>query len=63
VQDRMGFFWTEEVVNERLQQIMVSSFNDVVGFAEKFKVNTRLAAYMLAIDRVAYDTRLRGIYA
>jgi len=63
VQDRMGFFWTEKVVNERLQEIMVSSFNDVVAFAEKFKVNTRLAAYMLAIDRVAYDTRLRGIYA
>jgi glutamate dehydrogenase (NAD(P)+) len=42
---------------------MVSSFNDVVGFANKYRVNTRLAAYMLAIDRVAYDTRLRGIYA
>jgi glutamate dehydrogenase (NAD(P)+) len=63
VQDRMGFFWTEAVVNERLKDIMVSSFNDVVRFAEKFNVNTRLAAYMLAIDRVAYDTRLRGIYA
>jgi glutamate dehydrogenase (NAD(P)+) len=63
VQDRMGFFWTEAVVNERLKEIMVNSFNDVVGFSEKFQVNTRLAAYMLAIDRVAYDTRLRGIYA
>jgi glutamate dehydrogenase (NAD(P)+) len=63
VQDRMGFFWTEAVVNERLKDIMVNSFHDVVGFAEKFNVNTRLAAYMLAIDRVAYDTRLRGIYA
>ncbi len=63
VQDRMGFFWTEKVVNTRLRDIMVSSFNDVDGFAEKYQVNTRLAAYMLAIDRVAYDTRLRGIYA
>ncbi|HYP26600.1 MAG TPA: Glu/Leu/Phe/Val dehydrogenase [Blastocatellia bacterium] len=63
VQDRMGFFWSEAEVNSRLQEIMVSSFNDVVGFAEKYNVNTRLAAYMLAIDRVAYDTRLRGIYA
>jgi glutamate dehydrogenase (NAD(P)+) len=63
VQDRMGFFWNEQTVNTRLHEIMVSSFNDVVGFAEKYKVNTRLAAYMLAIDRVAYDTRLRGIYA
>jgi glutamate dehydrogenase (NAD(P)+) len=63
VQDRMGFFWNEEMVNTRLHEIMVSSFNDVVGFANKYRVNTRLAAYMLAIDRVAYDTRLRGIYA
>ena len=63
VQDRMGFFWNEETVNTRLHEIMVSSFNDVVGFATKYNVNTRLAAYMLAIDRVAYDTRLRGIYA
>jgi glutamate dehydrogenase (NAD(P)+) len=59
----MGFYWTESVVNERLGDIMVNSFKDVVAFAEKFQVNTRLAAYMLAIDRVAYDTRLRGIYA
>ncbi len=63
VQDRMGFFWNENLVNTRLHEIMVSSFHDVVGFAEKYRVNTRLAAYMLAIDRVAYDTRLRGIYA
>jgi glutamate dehydrogenase (NAD(P)+) len=63
VQDRMGFFWNEQTVNLRLHEIMVSSFNDVVGFAERYNVNTRLAAYMLAIDRVAYDTRLRGIYA
>src|SRR5678809_830264 len=62
VQDRMGYFWTEAVVNERLKEIMVNSFNDVVGFSQKFQVNTRLAAYMLAIDRVAYDTRMRGIY-
>jgi glutamate dehydrogenase (NAD(P)+) len=63
VQDRMGFFWNEQTVNARLHEIMVSSFNDVVSFAEKYQVGTRLAAYMLAIDRVAYDTRLRGIYA
>ncbi len=63
VQDRMGFFWNENTVNTRLHEIMVSSFHDVVAFANKYRVNTRLAAYMLAIDRVAYDTRLRGIYA
>lgn len=63
VQDRMGYFWNETTVNTRLHEIMVSSFQDVAGFADKYRVNTRLAAYMLAIDRVAYDTRLRGIYA
>jgi len=63
VQDRMGFFWTENEVNSRLSDIMISSFNTVVEFADKFKVNTRMACYMVAIDRVAYDTRLRGIYA
>ncbi|MBO0800699.1 MAG: Glu/Leu/Phe/Val dehydrogenase, partial [Blastocatellia bacterium] len=63
VQDRMGYFWKEEMVNERLQDIMVASFNDVVKYADSHSVNNRIAAYMLAIDRVAYITRVRGIYA
>jgi glutamate dehydrogenase (NAD(P)+) len=63
VQDRMGYFWKEEVVNERLSDVMVASFNDVVKYADAHNVDTRTAAYMLAIDRVAYDTRMRGIYA
>ena len=63
VQDRMGYFWREDVVNERLQDKMVASFNDLCRFAEAHRVDTRTAAYMLAIDRVAYDTRMRGIYA
>lgn len=63
VQDRMGYFWNEDTVNTRLGEIMVNSFHDVVRVAEKYNVNTRLAAYMLAIDRVAYDTKIRGIYA
>src|SRR6267154_845306 len=63
VQDRMGYFWREDVVNERLQDTMVASFNDLCRYADSHSVDTRTAAYMLAIDRVAYDTRLRGIYA
>jgi glutamate dehydrogenase (NAD(P)+) len=63
VQDRMGYFWKEEVVNERLQDVMCASFNEVVKYADRHEVDTRTAAYMLAIDRVAYDTRMRGIYA
>ena len=63
VQDRQGFFWNEQLVNERLEEIMVNSFNDVVGYADKHKVNNRTAAYMVALDRVAFAIRLRGIYA
>ena len=63
VQDRMGYFWTENTVNQRLEEKMVASFNELCHYAEKHSVDTRTAAYMLAIDRVAYDTRMRGIYA
>jgi glutamate dehydrogenase (NAD(P)+) len=63
VQDRQGYFWKESVVNEQLDAIMKSSFEDVVRYAETHHVNNRIAAYMLAIDRVAYTIRQRGIYA
>src|SRR3954469_11934298 len=63
VQDRQGYFWKESVVNEQLEHIMVSSFEDVVRYAETHNVNNRIAAYMLAIDRVAFTIRQRGIYA
>jgi glutamate dehydrogenase (NAD(P)+) len=63
VQDRMGYFWREDEVNQRLEEKMVASFNELCHFADKHNVDTRTAAYMLAIDRVAYDTRMRGIYA
>jgi len=63
VQDRQGYFWKESVVNEQLEHIMRSSFEDVVRYAETHDVNNRIAAYMLAIDRVAYTIRQRGIYA
>jgi glutamate dehydrogenase (NAD(P)+) len=63
VQDRQGFFWNEQLVNERLEEIMVDSFRDVVSYAEKHAVNNRTAAYMLALDRVAATIRLRGLYA
>jgi glutamate dehydrogenase (NAD(P)+) len=63
VQDRQGYFWKESVVNEQLEQIMVAAFDDVVRYSETHNVNNRIAAYMLAIDRVAYTIRQRGIYA
>ena len=63
VQDRQGYFWAEDTVNERMKQIMVDAFAGVVRFGEKHNVNNRIAAYMLAIDRVAFCINLRGIYA
>ncbi len=63
VQDRQGFFWRESEVNERLLDIMENAFDNVVRYAEAHKVNTRIAAYMVAIDRVAGALKLRGIYA
>lgn len=63
VQDRQGFFWNEQLVNDRLEEIMVASFRDVVNYAEKHGVDNRTAAYMLALDRVAFTIKLRGLYA
>ncbi len=63
VQDRQGYFWKESVVNDQLEHIMKTSFEDVVRYSETHGVNNRIAAYMLAIDRVAYTIRQRGIYA
>jgi len=63
VQDRGGYFWSEDVVNERLLAIMRNSFKDVLELSKRHKVNMRTAAYMLSISRVATVHRLRGIYA
>ena len=63
VQDRQGFFWNEDLVNTRLEEIMVNSFDAVIGYSEKHGVDNRTAAYMLALDRVATAMTLRGIYA
>jgi glutamate dehydrogenase (NAD(P)+) len=63
VQDRQGFFWRESEVNDRLLDVMEHAFDEVVRYAEAHKVNNRIAAYMLAIDRVASALKLRGIYA
>jgi glutamate dehydrogenase (NAD(P)+) len=63
VQDRQGFFWNEELVNSRLEEVMVGSFGAVMTYAEKHEADNRTAAYMVALDRVASAIRLRGIYA
>jgi glutamate dehydrogenase (NAD(P)+) len=63
VQDRQGYFWKESEVNERMETILAESFDDVTRYAEAHAVNNRIAAYMLAIDRVASTIKQRGIYA
>jgi len=63
VQNRGGYYWTEETVNTRLEEIMTRSFGDVRALARQHKVNMRTAAYMLAISRVSTVHKLRGIYA
>jgi glutamate dehydrogenase (NAD(P)+) len=63
VQDRQGYFWKESAVNEQLEFILKEAFEDVVHFSETHNVNNRIAAYMLAMSRVAHTIKLRGIYA
>ena len=63
VQDRYGYFWTEQEVNERLEFKMCEAFHDVLSTALKYNVDMRTAAYIVAINRVATVTRMRGMYA
>ena len=63
VQNRIGYFWTEEEVNRRLEEKMVAAFNDVLTTSLQHKVSMRIAAFMLAITRVLEVVQLRGIYA
>ncbi len=63
VQDRMGYFWTEEEVNTRLEATMVTAFAEVHACAKKHAVSLRRGAYILALDRVAQVYKLRGLFA
>jgi glutamate dehydrogenase (NAD(P)+) len=63
VQDRGGYFWDEDTVNQRLERIMVQSFDEVASMAGRHGINLRIGAYMQAIERVAAVHRLRGMYA
>jgi glutamate dehydrogenase (NAD(P)+) len=63
VQDRHGFFWSEQEVNERLERKMQEAFDTVLETATRYKTDMRTAAYVVAINRVAQVTRLRGMYA
>jgi glutamate dehydrogenase/leucine dehydrogenase len=62
VQARNAYFWSEEEVNDKLEVMMVKAFNDVWAMAEKHKVSLRVAAYMLAVSRVAEAFRERELF-
>ena len=63
VQDRYGYFWTEKEVNERLEFKMCEAFDAVLQTALRYNVDMRTAAYVVAINRVATVTKMRGMYA
>jgi len=63
VQDRHGYFWEEAEVNKRLGSKMVEAFEDVLSTSQRYKTDLRTAAYIVAINRVATVTKMRGMYA
>jgi len=63
VQDRHGYFWEEDEVNHRLEAKMCEAFRDVLDTSVRYKTDMRTAAYIVAINRVATVTRMRGMYA
>jgi glutamate dehydrogenase (NAD(P)+) len=63
VQDLQNFFWTEDEVNQKLRQILARAFQEVLRTSEKEKVDMRLAALMIGIQRVARAMLWRGLYA
>jgi glutamate dehydrogenase (NAD(P)+) len=63
VQDRHGYFWTEDEVNNRLEAKMTEAFTAVLQNSLKYKTDMRTAAYIVAINRVATVTKMRGMYA
>jgi glutamate dehydrogenase (NAD(P)+) len=62
VQDLNRDHWSERVVNEKLKEIMVRSFSEVLAIARREQIDMRTAAYLLAVQRVADATAMRGLY-
>ena len=60
VQNRLGYKWTAERVNRRSDRIMKDAFDNVYRVATEYKVSMRIAAYMVAIDKVAKTYKYRG---
>ena len=62
VQDLQSYFWTSDQIAEKLSQVMTRAYGEVAEIAQRERCDMRLAAYMLAIQRVADATQLRGVY-
>jgi glutamate dehydrogenase (NAD(P)+) len=60
VQNRLGYYWTEERVHRRADRVMKMAFDNVYQTAEKYRVSMRIAAYIVALDKVASTLKLRG---
>ena len=60
VQNKAGFYWSEEEVNEKLAKNMKKSFEEVWAMQEEFKVYPRLAAYMVALRRLVEALKIKG---
>jgi glutamate dehydrogenase (NAD(P)+) len=60
VQNAYNFYWTEKMVNERLDSQITAAFHAVHEMSETQEVDTRVAAYLVAVSRVAEAVRLRG---
>jgi glutamate dehydrogenase (NAD(P)+) len=63
VQNRIGYYWTEQRVNDDLQRIMETAFDEVYMTAHRRRVSMRIAAFMVAIRRVTEASEMRGLYA
>ena len=60
VQNFSQFYWTEDEVRERLEQIMVAAYRNIVRLQSQYDVTMRAAAYLVAVERLAEAMRLRG---
>ena len=61
IQNRMNYYWSEAEVNQKLDSIMTKAFKSVIAIKEKYKVDMRTAAYMLAVKSVAEIMKLKGL--
>jgi glutamate dehydrogenase/leucine dehydrogenase len=62
VQDQYSFFWSEKQINDTLEQAMRTAFSSVYATAQRYDTDMRTGAYILAVERVAEATRVRGIF-